>query len=158
VNPDLLPQLQAALGGEYRLDKELGGGGMSRVYLAEELGLGRRVVVKVLLDVLSRSLDGAGPLRTVSPTLVVKRWSGRADAASARALARETGARTVVYGQLVGAGPDSVRLTASVLDARTGASLGAASSSPFPTRRWRQGGNTRAATRARASTPSRPAV
>src|SRR5206468_2626371 len=33
-----------------------------------------------LVDVLSRSLDGAGPLRTVSPTLVVRRWSGRADA------------------------------------------------------------------------------
>ena len=26
-----------------------------------------------LVDVLSRSLDGAGPLRTVSPTLVVRR-------------------------------------------------------------------------------------
>ena len=69
-----------------------------------------------LVDVLSRSLDGAGPLRTVSPTLVVRRWSGRADAPSAQALGEEMGARTVVFGGLVQAGADSVRLTATVLD------------------------------------------
>ena len=69
-----------------------------------------------LVDVLSRSLDGAGPLRTVSPTLVVRRWSGRTDAQSAQALGRETGARTVVFGGLVQSGADSVRLTATVLD------------------------------------------
>jgi tetratricopeptide (TPR) repeat protein len=45
---DLPSQLQAALGTAYRLEHELGGGGMSRVFLAEELALGRRVVVKVL--------------------------------------------------------------------------------------------------------------
>ena len=77
-----------------------------------------------LVDVLSRSLDGAGPLRTVSPTLVVRRWSGRADATSARALGNTTGARLVVYGQLLASGTDSVRLTATVLDAANGNSLG----------------------------------
>ena len=45
---DLLDRLQAALGDTYRIDKELGGGGMSRVFLAEETALGRKVVVKVL--------------------------------------------------------------------------------------------------------------
>src|SRR5439155_18804201 len=60
--------------------------------------------------------DGAGPLRTVSPTLVVRRWSGRADAPSAQALGQATGARTVVFGGLMRAGADSVRLTATVLD------------------------------------------
>ncbi len=45
---NILPDLAAALGGAYRFERELGGGGMSRVYLAEELGLGRRVVIKVL--------------------------------------------------------------------------------------------------------------
>ncbi|HEX9292814.1 MAG TPA: serine/threonine-protein kinase [Gemmatimonadales bacterium] len=69
-----------------------------------------------LVDVLSRSLDGAGPLRTVSPTLVVRRWSGRTDEQSAQALGRETGAGTVVFGGVVQAGADSVRLTATVLD------------------------------------------
>jgi tetratricopeptide (TPR) repeat protein len=77
-----------------------------------------------MVDVLSRSLDGAGPLRTVSPTLIVRRWSGRADAASAQALGRATGARTVVFGGLVGAGADSVRLTATVLDVAAGTPSG----------------------------------
>ena len=76
-----------------------------------------------LVDVLSRTLDGAGPLRTVSPTVVVRRWSGRADAVSARALGRETGARTVVFGGLVGAGADSIRLYATVLDVESGKTL-----------------------------------
>src|SRR5439155_191732 len=45
---ELHDRLQSALGAAYRLDKELGGGGMSRVFLAEEVRLGRQVVVKVL--------------------------------------------------------------------------------------------------------------
>ncbi len=77
-----------------------------------------------LVDVLSRTLDGAGPLRTVSPTVIVRRWSGHADPASARALGRVTGARTVVFGGLVSAGEDSVRLTATVLDVATGTPVG----------------------------------
>ena len=45
---DLFADLSAALGGTYRLERELGGGGMSRVFLAEETALGRKVVIKVL--------------------------------------------------------------------------------------------------------------
>ena len=45
---DILPQLQASLGAAYSLERELGGGGMSRVFLARESELGRRVVIKVL--------------------------------------------------------------------------------------------------------------
>ncbi len=45
---DLQSRLQAALGDTYRLEKELGGGGMSRVFLADEVRLGRKVVIKVL--------------------------------------------------------------------------------------------------------------
>ena len=44
----LQDRLQQAIGGAYRIEKELGGGGMSRVFLAEETGLERQVVVKVL--------------------------------------------------------------------------------------------------------------
>lgn len=40
--------LQAAVGDAYRIERELGGGGMSRVFLADEVELGRRVVIKVL--------------------------------------------------------------------------------------------------------------
>ena len=45
---DLRDQLQATLGSSYTLERELGGGGMSRVFLARETALDRRVVVKVL--------------------------------------------------------------------------------------------------------------
>ena len=44
----LQDRLQSALGDSYRIEQELGGGGMSRVFLAEEVRLGRQVVVKVL--------------------------------------------------------------------------------------------------------------
>jgi hypothetical protein len=37
---DLRSQLQAALGDAYTLERELGGGGMSRVFLATERALG----------------------------------------------------------------------------------------------------------------------
>jgi serine/threonine-protein kinase len=40
--------LQAALGGQYIIERELGGGGMSRTYVARDTALDRRVVIKVL--------------------------------------------------------------------------------------------------------------
>src|SRR5881398_1586597 len=45
---DLLARLQSALGDPYRIERELGGGGMSRVFLAHETALKRQVVIKVL--------------------------------------------------------------------------------------------------------------
>ena len=45
---DLSTSLATVLGTAYRIERELGGGGMSRVFLAEETALGRRVVIKVL--------------------------------------------------------------------------------------------------------------
>ena len=45
---DVRQQLQKTLGDAYTLERELGGGGMSRVFVASEAALGRRVVVKVL--------------------------------------------------------------------------------------------------------------
>ncbi len=44
----LREQLQNSLGDAYALEQELGGGGMSRVFVASETALGRQVVVKVL--------------------------------------------------------------------------------------------------------------
>ncbi len=47
--PDLLEErLRSALGSHYTIDRELGGGGMARVFVATETRLDRRVVVKVL--------------------------------------------------------------------------------------------------------------
>lgn len=45
---DLRDRLQTTLGDAYTLERELGGGGMSRVFVANETALGRKVVVKVL--------------------------------------------------------------------------------------------------------------
>src|SRR5258708_3870633 len=45
---DLITQLKASLGNSYEVERELGAGGMSRVFVARETALGRRVVVKVL--------------------------------------------------------------------------------------------------------------
>jgi len=44
----LRERLRAALDGADTLERELGGAGMSRVFVAEDARLGRRVVVKVL--------------------------------------------------------------------------------------------------------------
>ena len=48
VIDDLRDQLQSALGAAYTIERELGGGGMSRVFLAREVALNRQVVVKVV--------------------------------------------------------------------------------------------------------------
>jgi serine/threonine-protein kinase len=45
---DLRSQLQSTLGDTYTIERELGGGGMSRVFVATERALGRKVVIKVL--------------------------------------------------------------------------------------------------------------
>src|SRR6185503_3214279 len=45
---DMDTTLQASLAATYVFEREIGGGGMSRVFVAEERGLGRKVVIKVL--------------------------------------------------------------------------------------------------------------
>lgn len=77
-----------------------------------------------IVDILSRNLDGAGPLRTVSPTVAIRRWRGRAEAGAAQALGRRTGAGLVVFGQLMGSGADSVRVRAILMNAGGGRTLG----------------------------------
>ncbi len=57
VSTELRDQLQQTLGDAYRLERELGGGGMSRVFLAVETALGRNVVVKVLLPELAAGVS-----------------------------------------------------------------------------------------------------
>jgi serine/threonine-protein kinase len=57
VTSALQNQLQQTLGDAYRLERELGGGGMSRVFVAEEVRLERKVVVKVLSPELAEGLS-----------------------------------------------------------------------------------------------------
>jgi len=54
---DLQSQLQSTLSGAYTLERELGGGGMSRVFVADEIRLGRKVVVKVLSPELAAGIS-----------------------------------------------------------------------------------------------------
>jgi hypothetical protein len=54
-------QLAAALGPTLDLERELGGGGMSRVYLARNRRLGRRIVVKVLAPELASGVTQPPP-------------------------------------------------------------------------------------------------
>ena len=49
--------LELALGDEYRVVRELGGGGMSRVFLATDVALGRSVVIKVLTPELAAGVN-----------------------------------------------------------------------------------------------------
>ena len=68
-----------------------------------------------LVDILSRNLDGAGPLRTVPQTVGLKRWHGRADRVSAESFGHRTGAGVVVFGSVRRA-RDTASLRATVLD------------------------------------------
>jgi serine/threonine protein kinase len=54
---DLREQLQARLSGSYTLGREMSGGGMSRVFVAEDSALGRTVVIKVLAPELAAGLN-----------------------------------------------------------------------------------------------------
>ena len=46
--PDPTERLNAALEGRYRIERELGEGGMATVYLADDLKHERKVALKVL--------------------------------------------------------------------------------------------------------------
>src|SRR5688572_20460218 len=54
---DLRARLQSILGSEYDIERELGGAGMSRVFVATEKRLARRVVIKVLSTEIAASLS-----------------------------------------------------------------------------------------------------
>ena len=54
---DLVEQIRVCLGDTYALAREIGGGGMSRVFVADETALGRRVVIKVLRPELAAGLN-----------------------------------------------------------------------------------------------------
>jgi DNA-binding SARP family transcriptional activator len=68
-----------------------------------------------MADVLATTLDGKQGLRAVPPSIAAREWSGHSDAVAARDLARRTGAGTVVYGFIVRAGSDSVKVVTTML-------------------------------------------
>jgi len=62
---DAISRLSTALAGHYRIERELGQGGMATVYLAEDLKHERKVAVKVLRPDLSASLGSERFLREI---------------------------------------------------------------------------------------------
>src|SRR4249920_1474044 len=54
---NLQERLQQALRGTYSIERELGGGGMSIVFAAQELELHRKVVIKVLPPALEAEMS-----------------------------------------------------------------------------------------------------
>jgi len=85
--PELTQGIQATLGDAYRLERELGGGGMSRVFVAEDRSLGRPVVVKVLAPELAAGLNAERFRREIAvaaqlqhPHIVPVLAAGSADA------------------------------------------------------------------------------
>ena len=83
------------------------------VVLGNSLAVWREGIV----DVLARDFDGAGPLRTVSPSTVMRLFKDRrADRLTAVDLAKQSGAGIVVYGQLLDPGRDSVKASVTVYD------------------------------------------
>jgi len=57
TQPTLRDQLQQSLGTAYTVQRELGGGGMSRVFLARDESLGREVVIKLLPPELAAEMS-----------------------------------------------------------------------------------------------------
>jgi serine/threonine-protein kinase len=65
---DVLERLKAALADRYRIERELGSGGMATVYLAHDLQHERQVAVKVLRPELAASLGADRFLREIKIT------------------------------------------------------------------------------------------
>ncbi len=69
-----------------------------------------------MVDILARSLDGAGTLRTVAPSTSIAKSTGRGDVTSASALGATVGAGLVVFGEISPMGRDSVRARVALVD------------------------------------------
>jgi serine/threonine-protein kinase len=83
---DFASRLSAALSGRYRIERQLGRGGMATVFLAEDLKHGRRVAVKVLEPEFASALTSDRFLREIEvaarlthPHILALHDSGEAD-------------------------------------------------------------------------------
>ena len=67
-SPDLRDELNAALTGRYRIERELGAGGMATVFLAEDVKHKRRVALKVLKPELAAVLGAERFVQEITTT------------------------------------------------------------------------------------------
>ena len=65
---DALPRLTAALANRYRIEREVGHGGMATVYLAHDLKHGRQVAIKVLRPELAAAIGAERFLHEIEVT------------------------------------------------------------------------------------------
>jgi len=72
MTDDLLPRLTAALADRYRIERELGAGGMATVYLAHDVRHGRQVAIKVLHPHLSAAVGADRFLTEIRTTAALQ--------------------------------------------------------------------------------------
>jgi serine/threonine-protein kinase len=101
-----------------------GDAGLVAVAPFDAVGPGLELWREGLADMLASDLDGAGPLRTVAPSVLLQRWEGRADRPSAERLGARTGAGIVIFGKVMRRGADSIGIRATVLDRARGVATG----------------------------------
>jgi serine/threonine protein kinase len=101
---DSMLRLTTALMDRYRIERELGQGGMASVYLAQDLKHDRRVAVKVLRPELAASLGHERFLREITTTANLRHPhilplfdSGRAVVPPLRGAERGTGGEAFLY-------------------------------------------------------------
>ena len=70
--PDTLTTLRSALAGRYRVEREIGEGGMATVYLAHEERYDRRVAIKVLRPEIAAALGAERFLREIRMTAALQ--------------------------------------------------------------------------------------
>jgi serine/threonine-protein kinase len=66
--PSSLDDLRAALAGRYKIDREIGQGGMATVYLAQDLKHDRHVAIKVLRPELAAVLGAERFVQEIKTT------------------------------------------------------------------------------------------
>jgi eukaryotic-like serine/threonine-protein kinase len=88
------------LAGRYRLARHLGAGQMARVYVAEQLGMGRNVAIKLLLDEVR--LDDVAVARFVQEVIAVARLRSPHTIQFYDAGVSETGAQFIAMELLAG--------------------------------------------------------
>ena len=71
---DSLQRLTAALSDRYRIERELGSGGMATVYLAQDIKHDRRVAVKVLRPELAARSSILLQLSPLAQPCIMPEW------------------------------------------------------------------------------------